>query len=272
MLKLRWTGCAGVEIMRRDKTILIDPYHTRLSKWKMLFGRHEPNVEVLERHVEMLSVEISAIIVGHTHVDHAMDVPVLAKWCRGPVVGSGSLKNLAAVSGLEKEITVTRGRETIDLFEGCRVTMIPSRHGTVMMGRIPFPGEIDPEWSTPLKARQYRLGDMFIPKLEVDGTTFLHVGSANLIDEELEGHRCDVLLVSVPGWNKVPAYIKRLVRISRPRVIIPIHFDDFSKPIGREGHYKQLPFIGMEAFMDQVKRAAPHSSVRKPRPFQALLI
>lgn len=272
MLKLRWTGCAGVEITWEGKTLLIDPYHTRLSKWKILFGRHKPDTSALQRYLEELPGELSTIVVGHTHLDHAMDVPALAQWCRGPVVGSQSLKNLAAISGMDGEVTATWGRKKIDLFEGASVTMIPSVHGTVFMGRAPFPGEIDPALTPPLKASQYRMGDMFIPKLEMGGMTFLHVGSANVPDEELAGHECDVLLVCVAGWRKTPLYIKRLVDLVQPKVIIPIHFDDISRPIRQGGYYRPLPFLRMKTFMAQLKEAAPRSFIRKPRPFQTMLL
>jgi L-ascorbate metabolism protein UlaG (beta-lactamase superfamily) len=272
MIKFRWTGCAGVEITQDGKTVLIDPYHTRLSAWKLLFGRHEPLSEYLEQYVGEIPGELSAIIVGHTHLDHAMDVPVLSRWCRGPVVGSRSLKTLMDISGAEKEVTVTWGRKSIDLFNGARLTMIPSRHGRAFFGRVPFPGEIDPAGKVPLKASGYRLGEMFTPKLEIGGKTFLHVGSANLVEEELDGHRCDVLLMCVPGWHKTPGYISRLLEITKPQVIIPIHFDDFTRPVRRSGHYRQLSFLRMKEFTERVRSAAPGASFRKPRPFQTMLI
>ena len=102
--------------------------------------------------------------------------------------------------------------------------------------------------------------------------TIQDVGSANLVEEELDGHRCDVLLMCVPGWHKTPGYISRLLEITKPQVIIPIHFDDFTRPVRRSGHYRQLSFLRMKEFTERVRSAAPGASFRKPRPFQTMLI
>ena len=96
------------------------------------------------------------------------------------------------------------------------VTMIPSTHGLVAFGRIPYPGSIDPSGRLPLIAREYRHGEVYMPKLEMGGTIFMHAGSANLIESALNGHHCDVLFMCVPGWKKVPAYTTHLLEIVKP--------------------------------------------------------
>ena len=72
----------------------------------------------------------------------------------------------------------------MDLPGGAVVTMIPSLHGRTLFGRAPYPGEIVPGQTPPLKASDYRHGQVFILRLEIGGMSYLHVGSCNLIDSE----------------------------------------------------------------------------------------
>ena len=78
--------------------------------------------------------------------------------------------------------------------------------GGSSLDAFPYPGEIDARLRPPLRARDYRHGTVSIPKLEFAGTVLMHVGSAEFIASELDGHRCDVLFLCVPGWRKAAGY------------------------------------------------------------------
>ena len=270
MVDVRWTGAAGLEFFHGGSSVLIDPYHSRPRKFAAFFGRLSPRVDAIERYVEGLTGKLSAIIVGHTHVDHALDIPEFAKRCDGPVVGSASLDTLVAMHGMAGRVTVCRGGEEIELPGSARVTMIPSRHGLVVFGRAPYPGEIDPKARPPLKASQYRHGSVFLPKLHMGGLVFMHVGSANFIEKELDGHRCDVLFMCVPGWKKVPGYTTRLLQIAKPRVVVPFHFDDFSAPMRPNMKAPPLPFQDHRGLMQQISQAAPSVEIRWPETFETM--
>jgi len=213
---------------------------------------------------------LSAIVVGHTHFDHALDIPEFAKLYDGPVVGSSSLETLMNMHGARSRVTVCTGGEEIELPGSARVTMIPSRHGLVMFGRAPFPGEIDPTARPPLKASQYRHGAVFLPKLEMGGMVFMHAGSANFMESAVEGHRCDVLFLCVPGWKKVATYPDRLLQMVKPRVVVPFHFDDISAPMKPNMKAPMLPFQDRPGFVERVSRAAPGAQVRVPETFEPM--
>jgi L-ascorbate metabolism protein UlaG (beta-lactamase superfamily) len=75
MVSVRWTGAAGLEFTYEGKTWLIDPYLSRISKMALFFGRPQPDRETISRYLDNLSGSLQAVIVGHTHLDHALDVP-----------------------------------------------------------------------------------------------------------------------------------------------------------------------------------------------------
>jgi len=265
MLEVRWLGCAGLEVAMNNKVVLIDPYLSRPGIVQVLFSRLRPFRDVIRSYTDRLSGTVTAVICGHTHFDHALDIPEIARALSCRVVGSSSLKTLLDISGVSAEMTICTGNEYLQLEDGIGVHMIPSRHGRVFLGSIPCPGKIDPSWSMPLKAHQYRLGTMFMPKIEVGDITLVHAGSAGFIESELSGHRCDVLFMCVPGWKSVPGYTARMVNMLNPEVVIPFHFDNFTRRLPGSGNVGSIPFIDLKGFIDHVHRNSPGAVIRIPR-------
>lgn len=270
MVDVRWTGAAGLEFTHNGQTILIDPYHSRLGKLKVFFGRLTPDISAIESYLEKLPGNLSVIIVGHTHFDHALDIPEFSRHFDGPLVGSPSLEKLMAMHDMPGRVTVCDGGTRIELPGDAAVTMIPSMHGLVLFGRIPYPGDIDPSGQRPLKASQYRHGAVYMPKLEIGGKIFMHVGSANFIESELHGHHCDVLFMCVPGWKRILGYSTHLLEIVKPKTIVPFHFDDFSAPIRPHLKPPTLPFVDMTGFLKRISQSAPDIEIRLPQPFETM--
>jgi L-ascorbate metabolism protein UlaG (beta-lactamase superfamily) len=108
-----------------------------------------------------------------------------------------------------------------------------------------------------------------MPKIELGGKIFLHAGSANCIESELQGHECDVLFMCVPGWKKVPEYTTRFLQIVRPKVIVPFHYDDFSAPLRRRTKTRNLPLLDMQRFIRHILESAPDAEIRLLQPFES---
>lgn len=270
-IQVRWTGAAGIEITRDHQTVLIDPYHSRLGKGDAFFKPLVPRSRRIEKYLEKLPGDLSAVIVGHTHFDHALDIPWIAERFKGPVVGSESLETLMALHGMPGRVTIPEPGEAIDLPGQTTAHMIPSAHGLVAFGRVPYAGDIDPNARPPMRAGQYRHGKVYMSKVKVGKTTFIHAGSANFLESKLNGHRCDVLFMCVPGWRKVPEYCVRIPEILKPDVIIPFHFDDFSAPMGSDMNAPPLLFLGMKGFLRQISQSAPWAEIRVPRMFEPMV-
>ena len=266
MTEVTWTGAAGLIVVSGGHTVLIDPFVSRPSKLDVFFKRLKPKQLVIEQFIRNLPGNLDAIIVGHTHFDHALDVPDIARRLKCTVLGGTSLESLMEVSGLSGRTRVCCEQEKVEITGGARVTMIPSLHGLVILGRVPCQGDIHQETSLPLRAYEYRLGEMFMPKLEIDGTTIMHAGSANCKLSELEGHSCDVLFMCAPGWKKSREYTTSLLDILRPGVIVPFHFDDFTAPIS-DGKLSMLPFTDMTGFLDEIRSVVPKTKIWMPLPY-----
>ena len=270
MVTVRWTGAAGLEIIEGERIVLIDPYHSRPGKFACVFDRPEPRVDAIDRYLAKLPGTVEAVLAGHIHIDHVMDIPFLERRLGCRVIGSRSLETLMALHGRPGVVTVCAGGERIKLSGDAAVTMIRSRHVPLLFGRVPYAGEISPACHVPMRASDYRVGEPFILKLEMGGVTLMHAGSANYIESEIEGHRCDILFMAVPGWGKNPGYCDRLPRIARPRVIVPFHYDDFSAPLREDGRVRLIPFQDMKGFIRTISREHPGCEIRAIRPFEAM--
>jgi L-ascorbate metabolism protein UlaG (beta-lactamase superfamily) len=264
MVTVRWTGAAGLEFVYNEAVFLMDPYLSRLAKTEIFFTPLIPRTDAIMRYLGGLAGELKAIMIGHTHFDHALDVPEIARATSAQVIGSLSLDRLLEAHGMKGRVTICHGGERISLAEDAAVTMLPSRHGKVFFGRIPYPGEITPPLKTPLKARDYRHGQVFSMLLELGGIRFLHIGSADCIDAALDGKHCEVLFLCLAGWRSTPNFLARVLSRVQPQVIVPFHYDDFSLPLPERRSVPDLPLLDKEGFVKQLVLHAPQARVQWP--------
>lgn len=263
MIRVTWTGAAGLCFETEKETILIDPYYTRIGILTTLFAPIKPDTAAIDRHLAA-GKNISAVIVSHTHSDHVLDVPYLAERFDGKLVGSQSLDVLMQINHIPQRTTICRGGEKIVISKTSSVTMIASTHGLVAFGKVPFAGDISPSLTLPIKARDYRVGAVFAPKLELDGTIFLHNGSPGFIDRELNGHRCDVLFLCVAGWKHQANNPERILELTQPQTIVLFHYDNFSKPHRNGQPTRRMPFLDMQGLVDRIKAHLPNASIIIP--------
>lgn len=265
----RWLGTAGIEVNHDGKVILVDPYLSRLSRLDVFFKPLVPQATIINRYLEDIHADVRAIIVGHTHFDHALDIPLMIHSLGCPVYGSKSLDTLLCLSGIPGRVKVCRPQELISIADDISATMIPSSHGLILSRLLLLEGDIDPSATLPLRTHQYRLGTMYSPKITIGETTFVHVGSAGFIEKELEGHTCDVLFICVAGWKKWPLYPLRIIEMLRPECVIPIHYDDFSIAVTPENknQIRIMRSADLDGFCRSIKTGHGNTEVRVIEPF-----
>lgn len=266
MIQIRWLGAAFIEITHDQNVYLIDPYITRAGLPGVLSGRPViPDQEKITGYLAHLDGGLRAIIVSHTHIDHALDVPLIAALRPDvSVTGSASLNTLLELSGISGRVEISCGRSTFNLPGDVKLTMIPSRHGRNILGDAILPGDIRTESKLPMKTSCYRMGKIFDIMLELDGKKILHIGSADINDDELDGSSCDILFICVPGWRRVIDYHKRIFNSLKPSAVIPFHFDNFFTPIRTGRAVRDLPFLGMNRFCDEIRKYSPASTLIIP--------
>jgi L-ascorbate metabolism protein UlaG (beta-lactamase superfamily) len=262
-LQLTWLGTAGYALTFEGHTLLIDPYVSRASLRDVLLRKRlASDAALLERFVP----RASAVLVGHTHFDHALDVPAIARRDGCKAYGSSSLARLMRLHGLpEQAVTVEHGaRYEIGPFE---VTFVRSLHAKLALGlAVPNDGEITCDQVDALHAGTYRCGDVYAMLIRVAGVTLYHQGSANLIEELIPVRGVDYLLMGIAGRRFTRDYTARTVRALDPQLIIPTHHDDFFRPL--EGPMGFSFNVRLDRFVGEVERVSQSIALRTLQPLK----
>jgi L-ascorbate metabolism protein UlaG (beta-lactamase superfamily) len=233
-LELEWLGVSGYRLTYEGQTIFIDPYVSRVSLKSFLLRRSAgPDAALIDRFIDPHG-KVVGVIVGHTHFDHALDAPAIAKKYNCPAYGSASMAQLMRLHQVpELAVNVEPGR--VYEIGSFNTTFIRSAHSKLILGRkIPFDGELTCDDLHGLTAGGYKCGQVWGVRIEVTGVSFYHQGSADLIDDELPDEPVDYFLAGVAGREVTPNYWKRVLGKLDPKVVVPTHYDNFFKPLGAQ--------------------------------------
>jgi L-ascorbate metabolism protein UlaG (beta-lactamase superfamily) len=114
------------------------------------------------------------------------------------------------------------------------VSFTPSVHSKLLLGlAVPYDGELTCEHLDSLSPGAYRCGQVWGISIKAAGLRFYHQGSANLIDDAIREHGVDVFLAGVAGRGFTDDYWKRILPRLDPKVVVPTHYDNFFRPLGR---------------------------------------
>jgi L-ascorbate metabolism protein UlaG (beta-lactamase superfamily) len=230
---LTFLGVSTVLITDGETALLTDGFFTRPGLLRTLVGKIEPDAAVIRRCLERAGItKLAAVFVVHSHYDHAMDAPEVARRTGALVVGSESTANIARGAGLAEDgIRVVRSGEPMS-FGRFRVTMILARHFPHGMAM----GEIREPLVPPARATDYLDGGSYAVLIEHDDRSLLINASAGYVEGALRPYRADVVLLGIAGlatrdeaYGK--AYWKEVVEAVQARRVIPIHWDDFTLPL-----------------------------------------
>jgi L-ascorbate metabolism protein UlaG (beta-lactamase superfamily) len=231
-LEVEWLGVSGYRITHEGQTLFIDPYLSRVPLRNLLLRRATmPNPAALDRFASAPG-ETVGVLVGHTHFDHAVDAPAIARRFGCRAYGSSSLATLMALHGLADRAVEVEPYKTYELgpFE---VSFTPSVHSKLLLGlAVPYDGELTCEHLDSLSPGAYRCGQVWGISIAVAGVRFYHQGSANLIDDAVRERGVDVFLAGVAGRAFTQDYWKRILPRLEPRTVIPTHYDNFFRPLG----------------------------------------
>ncbi len=248
-LTLTWHGTAGFTLEAAGHTLVIDPF---LSRPGLLATGLAPLVSdqaLVERYVP----RADDVLVGHAHHDHVLDAPGLCLRTGARLIGSPDVCNVGRAAGVpEAQLVSTTGRE--DLASGpLTVRGLPSRHGKVYFGRVTLPGTIPTPPSWPPRVRELRHGLVLNWHVQTPAGSVVHIDSADFIDDELRGRRCDVLCLCAIGRAARPGYVADAIALLQPRFVIPCHWDWFFSPL--DAPARMLPGVALPGMVREIEAA-----------------
>jgi L-ascorbate metabolism protein UlaG (beta-lactamase superfamily) len=211
---------------------------------------------------------VVGVLVGHTHFDHAIDVPALCARYGCAAYGSKSLVALMRVYGLLGQAVEAIPHERLQLGPFA-VTFVPSVHSKLLLGyRVPSDGELTCEHLDALSPNAYKCGQVWGVRIEVAETTFYHQGSANLLDEEIREGGVDVFLAGIAGRRFTDDYWRRILRALEPRVVVASHFDDFFRTLDAPAGFSLN--VNLAAWPQEIEAVSRDFAVAALEPFVAI--
>jgi L-ascorbate metabolism protein UlaG (beta-lactamase superfamily) len=216
-----------------ETRIMTDGFFTRPSLLRTITGRVAPDAERIGRGLERASVDaLAAVLVVHSHYDHAMDAPEVARLTGAVLVGSESTANIGRGAGLpEYRMRVYRSGEPMQ-FGAFEVTPIRSQHFPHGMAM----GEITAPLVPPARATAYLEGGSYSLLIRHPLGTALVQASAGWLDGALAGRRAQVVFLGVAGLGRKDepyreGYFREIVETVDPHMVVPVHHDDFTVPL-----------------------------------------
>jgi L-ascorbate metabolism protein UlaG (beta-lactamase superfamily) len=248
-LSLTYLGVAGFVLRAAGHTIALDPYVSRHGLLQVLT---QPLVSDAARLARWIP-HAHDVFVGHAHYDHVLDAPALCARTGARLIGSRAVCMVGRAAGLsEAKLLETQGRE--DIASGPFVVRgVPSRHGKVFRGRVLFPGDIEAPPAWPPRASALRHGLVLNWHVRMGGFSIVHVDSAEFVADELRGLSADVVCLCAAGWRERRGYIPEIVRLLKPRFVLPCHWDTMITPL--EAPARVLPGVDLEGMLREILRA-----------------
>ncbi len=280
-LELTHLGAAGWQITDGKRVILLDPYLSRLrvtgqfgtyttptlpGDGRKIFGPDDDliaDTAAIDAHV----TRADFILHSHSHFNHTLDMPSIARKTGATVLGTESTTNLARAEGVpERQLIAVRGGEDY-AFDGLSVKVIPSLH-SALNGKHFFDSRVVPrDFQGPRRLGRDIEGGTLAYLLRLGGYQILWFGSMNYIEREVQGLRPDVAMIAAARQRlEIHDYTGRLLRaIGVPRLVFATHWDEQSFPFGAPQDDRLREAQG---FVTEVKAVSPRTRVVVPRHFE----
>ncbi len=213
--------------------ILFDCHFTRPSLLKYIAGSEMTDTKLADELLSLHKVDrLKAIFVSHTHHDHVMDVPYVAKKTGAVVYGSSSAMNVCKGQDVDEKQLVEYHAEDSFTIGDYKIKVIKSLHSKPTILNNDLGQTIDEPLQQPCKLRDYKEGGSYDFYVEHQGKKYLIRPSFNYIEHQLDGYTCDVLFLGVAGLGKADAateakFFEETVAKTKPQLIIPLHWDNF---------------------------------------------
>jgi L-ascorbate metabolism protein UlaG (beta-lactamase superfamily) len=236
-----FVGTTTALISDGETSLLTDGYFSRVKIDPNAEGggKVRPDMTAIRAGLAALDIRsLSAVLVLHSHFDHAMDAPVVAALTGAELVGSESTANVGRGLMLpEKQIRVVAPGQSLRYgkfvahFHRSKHWPLPEPLASAMLGK-----SIDAPLTPPARIDAYKEGVTWTILLEHPSGNLLIQGSAGYLPGALSGVKADAILLGTGGLGDLPraeqeAYYREVVSTTGARAVYPIHWDVMSTPL-----------------------------------------
>lgn len=242
-IRATFLGTTSILLDDGETQILTDGFFSRPSLWKTAFSKIESNASTVQSVIEKAKIErLRAIFVCHSHYDHVMDAPLVAKQTHAKLFGSSSTLNVGIGAGLsQNQMEKFQPGKPIPIGK-FTITVLESKHTPPfrIFGKTnatdPNHPNIDFPLRQPVKALEYIEGGTFDFFIQHGKNKILIKSSTNFVEGALQKVKVDVLFLGIAQLSLQPiqfqeTFYEQTVQKIKPKLLIPIHWDNFFKPL-----------------------------------------
>ena len=292
-IEVMYLGVGGFMIKAGGEVMLTAPHYTNPSPGEVGASAVRPNAKLIDSLLPPNARSATAILVGHGHYDHLLDVPYIAAnlATEAKVYGGPSIRNM-----LWGERSIRRRLVAIDTIEAATVTK-PGKPFTSDSGRFRFtairsnhapailtlfglwrwdwaPGHVpDTMPALPRRAKDWKLGETYaylIEVLDAQGKPRFRIyyqdtASDSPLGTPPGGDSVDLAILTVSSaQNARPRAPDALLEALNPRFVIASHWEYFFRNQTHE--IKRNPPAKFKQFDASMRKAAPNAEWSVPRP------
>jgi len=296
---IAYLGTGGYLIRQGERAILTAPFFSHPPMLKVVLGQIKPNQDRIDRALYDMKSDLApvpAILVGHAHYDHLMDIPYIAgKYTPDAVVyGSRTMFHTLAPALCEcRRVAVNPyaatakgdGRWIVPRKERTiRFMPLVSEHAPHFMGLKFFTGDYKKDLTAlPTRAYGWKEGQTFaylIDFLAEDGKTVMfrihfqdsasnpEYGFPPQFENPRDKRRVDLAILCVASFKEVRDYPKAILKELKPRHVLLGHWENFFRPLPAEKEkLTTVPNTDVQDFIREMQKHLPgDAKYILPRP------
>jgi len=241
-LSAQFLGASTLTIDDGATVVMIDGFFSRPSALKMLFWPLKPDHTRIDAALARANIQrVNAVFVAHSHYDHVLDTAEVANRTCAEIYGSPSTRNVVLSQTINSVRVKDMGNKKSYPIGSMTVTVYSTEHSKP----VRFSGKVSQKFRLPAHAFAFREGGSFSFHIQHKDRSILIVPSANLENYSFAGVKADIVFLGVGGLGvqdktTIHDYWNRSVEAVCARVVVPIHWDDFTRSLSRP--LRRLPW------------------------------
>jgi hypothetical protein len=281
-LTLEYLGVGGWLLRMGDAAILTAPFFSNPGLVDVGVGRIEADTMMIARYLPPVE-DVEAVLVGHAHYDHLMDVPYMLRALapRARMYGSRTAVNqLLGDPELDPERLVSveegagdheRAGEWTETAGGrVRFMALRSGHAPHFLGVHLYEGQLDePATRLPERAGGWVEGTplaYLIDFLGPEGEVLyrIHYQDAASTPPDgfppvlADGVGVDLAILCAPGYEEVRGYPEGILARLKPAHVLVGHWENFFR--SRDDELRAVPGTDLGGFLHRLEQALPEGA------------
>ncbi|QDU19093.1 MBL fold metallo-hydrolase [Urbifossiella limnaea] len=236
-VRVTWLGTATLLFDDGETQLMTDGFLTRPSLRKVL-ATIETEPKVVDAALAKAGVtKLAALFVAHTHYDHALDCAYVARKTGAVLHGSSSTLNVGRGGDVPEKQMVEFDHGQSYRFGKFSVTVLKSRHSpTIRFLNDDLGQRVERPLKQPASFKDYKEGGAFDFLISHGPNAVLVNAGGSYIEGARDGLKADVVFLTTAVLSAQPAafqaaFYTETVGKVRPKLVVPIHWDNFMKPL-----------------------------------------